>query len=139
VRLARLHPEWDRSCAVCETYAVKDDGAFLRDKRTSLPMLRPKGVPTPCGSCAKVPEHLRRAGADVRELRKLAVEMTPANRAAWRFSRECRAVGQFPDDPLVRWAAVIVRDVEEAIERQPLQELSGVIGALAASLAQVRR
>ena len=131
-RVALLHPEWDRPCAACERFVVQADGSAVRDRRTGLPMLRPKGVPTPCGQCEKVPAWARRAGLDVPELRKLAVEMTPRNRAAWRFYRECRAVGAFPDDPLVRWAAVLIRDVEDAASGRPVEQLTAVLSSLTA-------
>lgn len=114
------------------------DGTFQPDRRTSLPMQRPKGVPTPCGSCEKVPAFARQAARGWRELRKLAVDMTPANRAAWRFYRECRAVNQFPADPLVRWYSAVIRDVEDAIERRPIQELAAAVDRLAASQPRKR-
>ncbi len=42
--------------------------------------------------------------------------LSAANQAAWRFDRECRAAGSFPDDPLVRRNAAIIRQVEEEYE-----------------------
>jgi hypothetical protein len=33
------------------------------------------------------------------------------------FYRECRAVGQFPADPIVRWVASVVRPIEDAVEK----------------------
>lgn len=120
-------------------FAFQRDGSVLRDKRTALPMLRPKGVPTPCGSCQKVPESLRKAGLNARECRRHAVEFTPQNRAAWQFYRECRAVGKFPDDPLVRWYASVIRETEDRLDRMPTQQLAGAVGALAAILTQRRR
>jgi hypothetical protein len=35
---------------------------------------------------------------------------------AWQFYRECRAVGEFPPDPLVRYAAAELRDAAEALD-----------------------
>jgi hypothetical protein len=134
VRLARLHPEWDRSCAVCEAYRVDEPP----DKRTGLPMVRPKGAPTPCGSCAKVPAALRRSGLGWKDLRLHAEDVTDRSRAAWKFYRECQAVGRFPEaaanDPLVRWYAAVLRDAEAAIEREPLIKLAAGITDLASFL-----
>lgn len=121
--LALHHPEWDRSCDVCERYRVDEPP----DRRTGLPMLRPPGVPTPCRSCARVPAYARKAGLPRAELRKLAVELTPGQREALRFYRECRAVGQFPDDPLVRWYAAVIREVEDRTEREPLERLVAML------------
>jgi hypothetical protein len=56
--------------------------------------------------------------------------MTPANRAAWRFYRESRAVGHFPDDPLVRWYAAIIRGIEDAAAQIPLERLAATLSAL---------
>lgn len=112
-----------------------DDGSLIRKPAVvGLPALRPAGVPTPCGKCEKVPRHARAAALPWQELRKLAEEMTPANRAAWGFYRACRATGTFPDDPLVRWYSVIIRDVEDAAERLPLVRLRASIDGLVALL-----
>lgn len=131
-RVALLHPGWDRSCAACETYRVREDGTYSPDKRTGLPMLRPAGVPTPCHKCPKVPAAARDAGLDWRELRKLAADMTPANRAALDFYLACRAVGRFPDDPLVGWYAPLVRDVEDLGRRVEHVALMSALAGLAA-------
>jgi len=71
-------------------------------------VVRPAGTAAPCRipgvGCPKgTPEDPR--------------GLNEANRAAWRFDRECRAVGHFPDDPLVRRNASLIRQVEEDIER----------------------
>lgn len=134
MRVALLHPEWARPCDVCEKYVIASDGAAVRDKRTGLPMLRPAGVPTPCGTCEKVPAWARKAIPDVSELRKLAVEMTPQNRAAWRFYRECRATGSFPSDPLVRWYAALLHDLESS----PVDRLTSAVSSLVTLLARQR-
>jgi hypothetical protein len=95
-------------------------------------MLRPAGVPTPCGSCEKVPAWARKSIPDVAELRKLAVELTPQNRAAWRFYRECRAVNRFPDDPVVRWYAALLH----ALEVSPVDRLTSAVSSLVTLLAR---
>ena len=94
-------------------------------------MPRPPDAPTPCHKCAKVPLAVREGGAaDWRECRAHAREMTAANRAAWAFYRRCRAVGRFPDDPLVAWCAAAIADVERAAERLPLEKLSSGVELL---------
>lgn len=128
VRVALLYPEWDRSCDTCERYVFAPGGTINR--RAGLLVLRPPGTPTPCHACEKVPSAARKAGLDWRELRKRAQDMTPANRAAWRFYRESRAVGHFPDDPLVRWYAAIIRGIEDAAAQIPLERLAATLSAL---------
>lgn len=128
VSVALLTPEWDRTCRDCETYLFDDSGDVVRKPaRVGLPVLRAKGTPTPCGKCAKVPLSARSAGMDWRELRAMAMELTPENRAAWRFYRECRAVSHFPDDPIVRWAAAVLRDVYDAADRKPQEDFMGLV------------
>lgn len=109
--MALLAPKWDRSCAACERYVYDSDGNLYRDG-DGKPQER-KGLPTPCGSCAKVPTWAKAAGLGDAELRRLAHDMTPQNRRAFEMYRRWRAVYRFPDDPIVSWCAGIVRGVEE--------------------------
>ncbi|HEY1190381.1 MAG TPA: hypothetical protein VGE74_22295 [Gemmata sp.] len=80
-------------------------------KRGGQALRRPANAPTPCGSCPKVP-----AGTE-RPSPAAAVELSEPHRQTVRFYRECKAVGRFPDDPIVRWAAAIIRSAEEHCER----------------------
>ena len=136
MRVALLHPGWDRPCDVCEAYRPRDDGSFVRDKRTALPLARVPGTPTPCHKCEKVPAAARAAGMDWRELRTLAQDLTPANRAALAFYRRCRATGRFPDDPLVAWYAGLIREVEDDAARE---ERDARTAAIVTALMQGRR
>lgn len=141
MRVTLLAPQWDRPCAVCLKYVPREDGTFLSDKRTGLPVLRGNaGDKTPCHKCAKVPEFAKVAHAhDPEELRRSAVELTDRNRTAYRFYRECRAVSSFPDDPIVRWVAAIVREVEDDRDRRPVRELASAVESLVAILPQLVR
>lgn len=75
---------------------------------------RPRGTPIPrikgqrprCEWCPKVPE------GDPPEPAS-AVEMNQRNWSAYRHYLECKAIGQFPDDPMVRKNASIIRQIEE--------------------------
>ncbi len=86
------------------------------------PILRPPGTFPPCRipgvGCPKgTPENPR--------------GLSTANQAAWRFDRECRAAGVFPDDPIVRRNAAIIRQVEEEFERRQRTEFrQAVLSAL---------
>lgn len=48
--------------------------------------------------------------------------MTEQNWQAYEHYRECRAVGQFPDDPIVRRNAATIRQIEDAYDRQQISE-----------------
>lgn len=80
---------------------------------------------TPCATCPKIPakvydadgQPIEKIPGNYKKLRPHAVDMNDRMRAAWAFDRECKAVGQFPDDPIVRSNAVLIRDAErEAAE-----------------------
>lgn len=129
VRLALIHPEWNRPCAACETWWYEDDGRVKRDA-TGEPMRRPAGAPTPCNSCAKVPKWAKERGFDVSELRKLADEITPENEQAWEAYREFRATGAFPDDPVVRWYSALCREVEDEAAKVPAERLAAATDRL---------
>lgn len=113
MRLLLAHPlVAARSCEDCARWVYLDDGR--QQLRLGLPVLRPKGTPTPCWKCPKVPED---APAKVREH---AEELSDQNWLAYRHYLECRAVGRFPDDPIVRRQASLVRQVTEGWERGSL-------------------
>jgi hypothetical protein len=60
-----------------------------------------------------------------------AVELSDRNWLAWQHYRECRAIGRFPDDPIVRRNAAIIRDVEDEFARG---EYAGKIDLLLAMI-----
>jgi hypothetical protein len=95
-----------RSCTDCQTYVYDEttgqpcdypphSGHPVPRPPGSLPACRLDGVGCPKGT----PEAPR--------------GLTPANQAAWLFDAECRAIGQFPDDPLVRRNALLIRSAME--------------------------
>lgn len=83
---------------------------------------RPPGLPTPCSTCPKVDASPgERRTLPVVELRARAVELTPQNWQAFEHDRECRAVGRWPNDPVVRRNAAIIAEERESHERRELQ------------------
>lgn len=71
---------------------------------------RPARSKTPCRYCPKIPD-----GKDPRP--ENAVEVSEKNLAAYGHYLECKAVGAFPPDPIVRRNAAVIRGVEEAVGR----------------------
>jgi hypothetical protein len=53
--------------------------------------------------------------------------MSDKNFAAWRHYRQCRAVGIFPDDPIVRRNAEIIREIEDEKAAKPLNDFLNLI------------
>jgi hypothetical protein len=74
--------------------------------RRELPVLRLPNQRPPCHWCPKIPK-----GTPPRP--ENAVELSPKNMAAYLHYLECRAVGQFPADPIVRRNAAAIRHVED--------------------------
>lgn len=78
----------------------------------------------PCYSCPKIPEH----GDGARP--GLAVELTDRNWEAYSHYLECKAVGSFPDDPIVRRNAAIIRSVEDGHRPDLGAKLDFLLGIL---------
>ena len=128
--LAITHPEiLGRSCEVCEKTVFDDQPDRLTarpviDRATSLPLVRPAGSPLPCRICP------RTAQAEDR-IRANAISMSEKNWQAWQHYKECKAVGEFPNDPIVRRNAAIIREVEDHCERRDRSQISEILAALA--------
>lgn len=132
-----LAPEWDRSCADCRRWLYRDDDETPAEYRGTVltragkPLPRPAAVPPPCFKCEKVPPDVRQrkqeAGEEVTPAD--AVEPDAAARRVVEHFLECDAVRHFPDDPVVRRHAVLVRPVAAAAEGDPLRELIGLVAA----------
>jgi hypothetical protein len=63
--------------------------------------MRPPGAPTPCHRCPKIPK-----GQPPRP--EHAAELTDQNWRALKFHQSCKAVGQWPDDAIVRRNARVI-------------------------------
>jgi hypothetical protein len=107
VQLAILHPEVAyRDCEHCQKWKYDEETGEV-EMFGKVPMERPNPDLTPCrvkkAGCPKgTPEHQR--------------SLTAQNHQAWLFHRECRAVRQWPDDPVVRANAAVI-DLAEQMAR----------------------
>ncbi|MGE5192816.1 MAG: hypothetical protein ACM3U2_09955 [Deltaproteobacteria bacterium] len=104
-----------RNCEHCQMYVYNEITGcpWENPPHSGRLIVRPAGTFPPCRipgvGCPKgTPEQPKGLSA--------------ANHAAWRFDRECRATGIFPDDPLVRRNAAIIRQVEEELEHRQRTE-----------------
>ncbi len=100
------------------TWLYDDDGKV--STRCDVPNKRPRGVPTPCFKCPKIP-------VGMAPDRQNAVELTDRNFAAYVHYLECRAVGQFPADPIVRRNARILRAIQDEADQKPLHKLIALV------------
>lgn len=141
-RLRFGHPAvYARPCGVCEAHFWRADGTVLRDA-AGEPVPRPPDspIPTPCASCPKVPAWAKAAGKGWRELRALADDPSDQTRAAVEHYLRCRAVGAFSDDPVVRWAAGLIRAEEDAAaDARADRRAAAVVEVVTLALRQSRR
>lgn len=102
-----------------------DKGRIRKHIRTGLPLVN-IGKMTPCHECEKIPERvfdekgieIPKTPATYKKLRAHAVEISPIITQAYQHYLECRAVGSFPDDPIVRKNAALFRHVADEAEKQ---------------------
>jgi hypothetical protein len=114
-----------RNCEHCQMY-VYDEATgrpWEHPPHSGLLIVRPPGTRPPCRiagvGCPKgTPENQKGLNA--------------ANLAAWRHDRECRATGRFPDDPIVRRNAALIREVELAHIRRQWSDFRTAVLALLA-------
>lgn len=90
-----------------------------------MPLVNNTGT-TPCSICPKIPDRvfdedgreIAKTPLTAAKLRPHAVEFTPRLALAWRHYRECRAVGQFPADTIVRANAARFRHAQDEADAQ---------------------
>ena len=102
VRMCLMHPEVaTRSCDSCRRWWYGSDGRIARGPSGRL--LKRHGV-VMCDTPAGCPK-----GHYDSQL------MSDKNQAAYSHYQECAAVGRFPDDPIVRSNATVIREVEHLV------------------------
>src|SRR4051812_6923216 len=107
VLLLTQHPELaNRSCDFClkiyhnqhgETFENRDGTLMKRDESCPPECQTPKGCPK------GTPENPK--------------TLNERNLRCYEHYPECRATGQFPDDPIVRHNAAVIREVEDCADR----------------------
>jgi hypothetical protein len=124
VWLELAHPELP-SCGECRRYWYGEDftcPTLPGDSTDPADRIeRPAGSATPCHACPKIPPGEYPAPHN-------ATELSDRNRRCWEHYQECRAVlWRVPDvrDPLVRWHAALLDEVERLAERQAARRDAG--------------
>lgn len=115
--LLLLHPEVaKRSCEDCQRWVYDDrPGCFAAEPMTirGHKIVRPPIGKLACSYCPKQPESV----PVEQRSPQTAVVLSKKNELAYLHYLECKAVGEFPDDGIVRRNATIIRSVEDAVER----------------------
>ena len=120
-----LHPGVAyRDCAHCEKFHYDEDTGEVHQWR-GQPMERRGNDKAPCrmkpDGCPKgTPEEPK--------------SLTPKNRQAYHYYLECKAVGEFPRDPIVRRNAALIAqvlaDVAEAKQTKAMYKLAEILLAV---------
>lgn len=108
-------PTWARTCEQCRLYIHDDDGRIKLNMARTGPEKRPHCIPNkpggpPCVLCPKIP-----ANAPEKHWR-YAADMTPQFMQVMYHYRTCKAVGRFPQDPIVEACAVMIAEAEKAAD-----------------------
>lgn len=111
VRLLLVAPHLAaRDCGDCQKY-VYDETTGRRARSGGRPVPRPAGTAPPC--------RLPQIGC-LKGTPECPNTLSSANSAAYRFHEECRAVGHFPDDPIVRRHATLIARVQQSFARSQI-------------------
>lgn len=113
VLLLKRHPEVaTRDCRLCQKWIFDEETGLRTLDRDGKPEPRFFACPPPCQTdrgCPKgTPEKSR--------------SLNKRNEQCYQHYCECRAVGQFPDEPVVRRNAAIIREVEDRVDRLQQQD-----------------
>ena len=96
-----------RDCAVCKIYGFDENTGLMELLRDGEPAKRLRANPVPC---------MTRIGC-MKGTWERPIELSDSNQLCYEHYLECRAVGVFPDDPLVKENAAIIRSIEDRLER----------------------
>ena len=118
------HPEIAvRPCDVCLKYLFNEETHKVEYGRDGKPEERYFACPPLCRTEKGCPK-------GTAEQQK---SLNAINEICYEHYRECRAVGQFPDDPIVRRNAAIIRAVEDRFEEyQKMKSQSELVQLLIA-------
>lgn len=114
MQLAILHPEVAyRDCATCLEF-VHDEKTGELQKYRGEPVRRAKGTFPPC----RYPDPATGKSRCPNGTPEASKRLTPKNFQAWEHYLECKATGLFPDDPIVRRNAGLIRRIEDSLQDQ---------------------
>ncbi len=108
-----------RDCEHCLKYVYNEETGIAREYRKGEFTLRLPTVPAPCRTDKGCPK-------GTAENQKV---LSKKNARAYQHWKECKAVGQFPDDRIVRQNAVIIQELTDiAKEHRQVQMINAMMG-----------
>ena len=107
MKLLLLYPEIARrDCRICQKYLFNEDTGRVEIGRDGRPEERYFACPAPCRTDKGCPKGTPEKPRALNELNQLRYE----------HYLECRAVGKFPEDPLVIRNAVLIQSIEDEVK-----------------------
>lgn len=127
------------TCSDCRKWLHDPDNGWKRSSRGDKDNERRSDNPPPCFRCPKVPLQRRKQPINKVPLPtwRDAHELSAMNQIAYHHYLECKAVGQFPDDAIVRRNAGLIRQAEEIAERSRQRRMSNSLEQLGAVMQLV--
>lgn len=107
-----------RSCAHCQDN-LYDEETGKPVLRRGQPVNRPSVTPPPCRTSKGCPKGTPEAPRTLNE----------RNTQAYAHYLECKATGNFPDDPIVKYNAAIIAAIEQRDERHRQESMQAHIRA----------
>lgn len=108
-----------RPCDLCLKFIYDHKSGRIDLDKDGKPKPRVPGVKLPCQVSEGMAYDVRqRACAKISPESRLS--LNERNQQAYEHYRQCRAVGQFPDDPIVRRNAAIIRALEDEYDADRL-------------------
>ena len=128
------HPEvGTRRCTDCKKWLYDEDTGVRKKDRNGKPIIRPDYAPVRCETKKGCPRG------------KPENEMRQYNWRAYMHYLECKAVGEWPADPIVRANASVIRTIEDNNTRNAqrrsytaMESLSRMLEAWATAMAASR-
>ncbi|QDU53542.1 hypothetical protein Pan110_59340 [Gimesia panareensis] len=117
--LLLLHPDlYFRDCQHCLKYIYDEETGELQ-KFHGEPCKRV--VPAPCCN----PKHPKFPGSCPKRTAEKPKVLSSKNAKTYQHWKECKAVGQFPDDDIVRQNAAIIQEIVDSVaEHKQLEMMS---------------
>lgn len=139
-----LNPEWNRTCADCETwfYDQEPGSENYGNRMLRNGELVPQESPpiTPCNGCPKISrETKRRAIEDGRYLTSADADEPETLHFTIVYEYlKCHAVGRFPKNHWMKEFGVIIKPILTVAENRPMMELMHSLRALAPILRKLQ-
>lgn len=112
-----------RDCGDCLRHIYDQATGQRLSDRHGQPIPRPPGTFAPCRYVSKGFEACAKGSPEASK------ELSARNRQAYLHYLECRAVGRFPDDAIVRRNAALIRHVEQLHADERVRELQTWLAA----------